>query len=146
MEFEKAVRLLEKYDAEVPVLASTERLGEPRRFLLRTTYVEAGYTTMHLHTYPTTLHCPPSPFLTPAETHLFNHPATAHATTPIADLHRTIWVLSGPSGRKYYLCHETRMDPDIRYLLQNNTRPLQLLRNAAMTCVFLLQLCWVWAC
>ena len=41
MEFEKAVRLLEKYDAEVPVLASTERLGEPRRFVLIKTFAEA---------------------------------------------------------------------------------------------------------
>ena len=138
MEFQRAVALLSTTDAaEVPVLASVYGQPEPRRFVLKKTFVEPSYTTLHLQTYPSTLPCPLSPYLTSTQRHHFNHPATAPATSPIADLHRTIWVLSGPSGRKYYFCHETRMDPDIRYLVQNNTRPLQLLRNASIEVVSL---------
>ena len=133
MEFERAINLLETSDAtEVPVLASTERLGEPRRFLLTKTFTERGCSTLHLRTYPATLPCPPSPHLTPGQIYFFNHPATALATTPISDLYRTVRVLSGRSGRKYYFCHETRIDSDVRFLLKNNSHPLQKLRKAGV--------------
>ena len=133
MEFERAINILDSTDAaEVPVLASTERLAEPRRFLLTKTFTTRRCCTLHLRSYPSTLQCPPSPLLTPSQIHFFNHPATALATTPISDLNRTIRVLSGRSGRKFYFCHETRIDSDVRFLLETNTHPLENIRRAGV--------------
>ena len=87
MEFQRAVALLSTTDAaEVPVLASVYGQPEPRRFVLKKTFVEPSYTTLHLQTYPSTLPCPLSPYLTSTQRHHFNHPATAPATTPIVEM------------------------------------------------------------
>ena len=132
MEFERALRLLAYTNAaEVPVLASVHDQPGPRRFLLRKTFEEAKLTTMHLQSFPSTLPCPHSPHLTSLERHRFNNPATAPATTPVCDLYRTIRVMSGRSGRKYF-CHETRLDSDVRYLLKNNRHPLKIILQAGV--------------
>ena len=134
MEFERVITLLTTTDAaEVPVLASVKGQPEPRRFLLKATYAEGFVSTLHLQTFPSSLPCPPSPHLTDQERHHFDHPASAPATSPALHEHRrTIRVISGRSGSKYYFCHETRIDPDVRYLLNKRAHPLQMLRDAGV--------------
>ena len=133
MDFQSAVGLLLRADAaEVPVLASVIGQPEPRRFLLKRTFVEGNWTTLHLTTYAATLPCPMSPHLTSYQRHNFNNPASAPATSPINDSYRTVRVLSGPRGTKTFFCHETRIDPDVRYLIKNNRHPLRIIRPAGV--------------
>ena len=133
MDFERAVILLAKTDAtEVPVMASVYGQPEPGRFLMRKTFTENRISTLHLQTFPSTLPCPLSPYVTSQERHHFNQPATAPATSPINSNHRTVRVFHRPRGRLLYFCHETHIDPAVRRYLKNNCRCLAELKRVGI--------------
>ena len=133
MEFERAVKLLvTSTAAEVPVLASTTDQPVPQRFILRHTYSEGEQTTLHLQTYPNHLSCPLSSHLTSHQRTLFNNPASAPATSPIHDLHRTVRVFKRARGRHLYFCHETHMDSAVRRYILNKPRFLSDLKKAGI--------------